>query len=424
MKRVLIYLILLVVIFLSIFILFKIEMKDESGQGNIIGKVAENTDLPTPDRIIYKNKDGKYVIINSDDEEYQLIYNELYRRLNNIDDGKVYTEDEIDKMQEEGCFIEFDYNTKSKNFVFMLENLEIGVIKRFSDSGQVILRDLKNKDDLIKKLEKWTKDFPKYDFNREKTYTLEEQLDNIPSYTNLKEVKPEIYQDIIEYNELDYKNFIQILGIQSSKNLPEFDAEKETAVITISKYEIKNIKQNIGNIKYEFGDYQDKYSINILIVSKIVNINCIYYNINNTKSENSEIINSSDDEDYIVEYYVENGQYYANFNNKKVKIISLDKACDIADNEAKKEKYQYQSWKSEFYSRGKDKQDEAAVELISDLSIINKLYLWNKDWQVSDYKNTLMWQIRLFDENDPLTSLYIYVNAINGSIIGAGYSSD
>ena len=253
---------------------------------------------------------------------------------------------------------------------------------------------------------------------------MEEQLDNIPSYTNLKEVKPEIYQDIIEYNELDYKNFIQILGIQSSKNLPEFDAEKETAVITISKYEIKNIKQNIGNIKYEFGDYQDKYSINILIVSKIVNTNCIYYNINNTKSENSEIINSSDDEDYIVEYYVENGQYYANFNNKKVKIISLDKACDIADNEAKKEKYQYQSWKSEFYSRGKDKQDEAAVELISDLSIINKLYLWNKDWQVSDYKNTLMWQIRLFDENDPLTSLYIYVNAINGSIIGAGYSSD
>ena len=33
-------------------------------------------------------------------------------------------------------------------------------------------------------------------------------------------------------------------------------------------------------------------------------------------------------------------------------------------------------------------------------------------------------EIRLFDKNDPLTSLYIYVDAINGEIIGAGASSD
>ena len=35
-----------------------------------------------------------------------------------------------------------------------------------------------------------------------------------------------------------------------------------------------------------------------------------------------------------------------------------------------------------------------------------------------------MWKIRLFDENDPLTSLYIYIDAINGNVIGAGASSD
>ena len=35
-----------------------------------------------------------------------------------------------------------------------------------------------------------------------------------------------------------------------------------------------------------------------------------------------------------------------------------------------------------------------------------------------------MWKIRLFDENDPLTSLYIYIDAIDGDVIGAGASSD
>jgi len=35
-----------------------------------------------------------------------------------------------------------------------------------------------------------------------------------------------------------------------------------------------------------------------------------------------------------------------------------------------------------------------------------------------------MWKIRLFDKNDPLTSLYIYIDAISGKVIGAGQSSD
>lgn len=423
MKRVVIYILLLIIIFGSIYFIFKEEINSEKSKIDTLGKIDENTELPTPDRIIYKNRNGKYVIINYDDEEFQLIYNELYRRISNTIEGKVYTEDEITKMQEEGAFIEFDYNRKSKNFVFLLEQPEIGIIKRFTDSGQVILTNFENKENLIKKLENWTSDFQKYDFNKEKSYTLENELDNIPIYLEVKEARQGIYQEIIEYSEYDYQNVIKFLGIESSLDIPEFDSTREKVVITLSKYEIQNIRQNIGNIKYEFGDYQDKYSINILVVSEIVNTNCIYYNINNTKPVISENLNTSND-DYSVEYYIENGKYYANFNNQKVEIISKEEACDIADMEAKNEKYQYQPWESEFYSRGIDKQDSISAELISDLSSISRFSHWNENWQVSDYRNTLMWKIRLFDENDPLTSLYIYVNAINGSIIGAGYSSD
>ena len=65
-----------------------------------------------------------------------------------------------------------------------------------------------------------------------------------------------------------------------------------------------------------------------------------------------------------------------------------------------------------------------SAELISNLSDISKFYHWNEEWKKSEYEGILMWKIRLFDENDPLTSLYIYINAINGNVIGAGASSD
>ena len=55
---------------------------------------------------------------------------------------------------------------------------------------------------------------------------------------------------------------------------------------------------------------------------------------------------------------------------------------------------------------------------------IKKIYHWNEEWKISDNKNKLMWEIWLNDENDPLTNLYIYIDAYNGNIIGAGKASD
>ena len=120
MKRILLYSLALIIVFFSIILLFTIEMNLEKNEIENIGIINEKDMLPIPDRIIYKNKDGKYVIINHEDKECQYIYNELYRRINSISNGKVYQEDEITQMQDKGSFIEFDYNTKSKNFVFLL----------------------------------------------------------------------------------------------------------------------------------------------------------------------------------------------------------------------------------------------------------------------------------------------------------------
>lgn len=282
MKRLVIYIFLLILTFYSIYLLFKIEMKNEKNEINTIGKINNEEMLPIPTRIIYKNKKEKYIIIDEEEVEFQKIFNELYRRINNVIQGKTYSEDEIEKMQEEGCFIEFDYNRISKNYVFFLENSEVGVIKRTSDGGQVIVSNLDDKENLINKMEIWTEDCHEYDFKKEKNYTFSNILNNIPLNLEEKEVKPEIYQMMLtNYGKGDFKNICKSLGIETTNDLLNFNLNKETIIITLSKYEIQNVKQNIGNIKYTFGNYQDKYSINILIVSKIVNTNCIYYNINN-----------------------------------------------------------------------------------------------------------------------------------------------
>lgn len=121
----------------------------------------------------------------------------------------------------------------------------------------------------------------------------------------------------------------------------------------------------------------------------------------------------------------ENSKYYAYAVGKeKVQIISPKEAADIADIEAKNNKYKYKSWRSEFYSRGKENNETLSAKLCYGLEEIDKLYMWEESWKVEDYENKLMWQIRLLDENNPLTSLFIYVDAQNKNIIGAGQKSD
>lgn len=421
--RVILYILLLLVVFSIIFFIFKNEISNEKLEKNNVGLVDENTIFPTPDRIIYKNINNEYIIINSGTSAYTQIYSELYNRITNTIEGKVYSEDEISQMQNKGTFIEFDYNSKSKNYVFILEEKEIGIIKRFSDGGQVIQTSLSNKDKLIKKIENLTKDIStKYDFNTEYNYNSENKLSKVANDLKLSQTKVAgVYQQVIEYDENEYNAILKKLNFKTSHEMPKVDFNKQSVIVTVSRYEIKDIQKNIGNIKYELGKFLDEYSVNIFIVSKVVNSKCIYFNTNVDELNVSKI--SINDNKNGVEYYVQNGKYYANINNTKTEIISIEIASDIAEEETKKAKYQYQSWKSEFY-RGESIDNSISGELILGLDDISRLYHWRAEWQNEEYEGKTMWKIRLFDKNDPLTSLYIYVDAINGEIIGAGASSD
>lgn len=421
--RVILFILLLVLLCSIIFFIFKMEISNEKLKENKVGLVADNTILPTPDRIIYKNQNNEYIIINPSTSAYTQIYSELYNRITNTIEGKVYSEDEISQMQNKGSFIEFDYNSKSKNYVFMFEEKEIGIIKRFSDSGQVIQTSLSNRDKLIKIIDSLTKDIlAKYDFNTEYNYNSENQLSKITDDLQLSQVKVAgVYQKIIEYDENEYNTILKKLNFKTNQEMPKVDFNKQNVIVTVSRYEIKEIKKNIGNIKYELGKFLDNYIVNILIVSKVVNTKCIYFNTNANELNVSKF--STNDNKNSVNYYVQDGKYYTNINNTKTEIVSIETASNIAEEEAKKEKYQYQGWNSKFYSKS-DKDDSISGELIFELDDISKLYHWRTEWQNEVYEHKIMWKIRLVDKNDPLTNLYVYIDAISGSVIGAGAASD
>ena len=261
--RVILYILVLIAVFSIIFLIFKIEILNENLEENNVGLVDENTILPTPDRIIYKNINNKYIIVNSCTSAYTQIYSELYNRTINTIEGKVYSEEEISQMQNNGSFIEFDYDTKSKNYVFMLDEKEIGIIKRFSDCGQVIQTSLPDKDKLIKKIDTITKDIStKYDFDTEYNLNSENKLSKVETNLNLSQTKVTgVYQKVIEYSEDEYNSILNKLNFKTNEEMPKVDFNKQTVIVTVSRYEIKDIKKNIGNIKYKLGNFLDEYSI-------------------------------------------------------------------------------------------------------------------------------------------------------------------
>jgi len=170
--------------------------------------------------------------------------------------------------------------------------------------------------------------------------------------------------------------------------------------------DIKNLVEDIKKIQQEKDAKENKTENNIV-------------NNNNNKAE---IYKS--EEDYYQEYYIEDNKCYTNVNGEKIQILTPTEVVDIAEKEAQNSKYQYQSWKSEFFARGKNTDDPISIKLIVGLDDISRLYHWTEEWKKVDYENRMMWKIRLFDENDPLTSLYIYIDSNSGEIIGAGQASD
>ena len=106
------------------------------------------------------------------------------------------------------------------------------------------------------------------------------------------------------------------------------------------------------------------------------------------------------------------------------KIISKIEAAKIAEKEAQKDKYDYTGKNSDFQAIFPENEDYPITGVLIKEKHKDRVYYLKDRWDTGKYNGQLMWEIRLFDKNKELTSLYIYVDAITGEILGAGDLSD
>ena len=100
--------------------------------------------------------------------------------------------------------------------------------------------------------------------------------------------------------------------------------------------------------------------------------------------------------------------------------VTKEEALSIAREEAQKETYQYQSWESDFQAQdGSGEFIPAGEELAPSIG-----------WPGTDedgeklYRGQALWSVFFVDQNDPLTTLTVYVDAMTGDVVGVGARSD
>lgn len=100
--------------------------------------------------------------------------------------------------------------------------------------------------------------------------------------------------------------------------------------------------------------------------------------------------------------------------------ISQQEAIAIAEKEAEKECYDYQGWDS-LFECGTPRLCMTEDEFLKEGGV---RYEHLKGEDPSYYEGRPIWSMRLIDETDPLTSLFLYVDAETGEILGYSTLSD
>ena len=272
----------IVIIGFAIYTIFEIEKDEEKIENQQIAETSET--LKIPDRIIYKNENNQYYVLEHENSGFSTIYSEIFNRITDNKNGVVLKEEEIDEIKEKESFVEFDYLSRSKNFVFPLQQENIAMIQMFTENGQVRQKKIKDKEELIKNIEKITKKMDSYTFEKEKLYTSTNLLENMPTTIGLSQKNAGVYQKIILI-EKEYKDILQETNFRSEEQIEAIDFSKQKVIVTVTQYNTKSIKVNIGNVKYKMSESQEKYIVSLLVVSKIVNTDCIYIDFENKGKE-------------------------------------------------------------------------------------------------------------------------------------------
>ncbi|MBQ7090978.1 MAG: hypothetical protein IJN82_07640 [Clostridia bacterium] len=102
-------------------------------------------------------------------------------------------------------------------------------------------------------------------------------------------------------------------------------------------------------------------------------------------------------------------------------VISREKALSLALEESEKDRYDDDAERSYIATEG----GADDVELIRIESTFDPY--WKDEWESDRYDfnaDPLLWSVRLVDKNDPVVSVYIYLDVKSGEVMGAGTLRD
>ena len=354
--------------------------------------------------------------------------------------------EEIKQIEETQNYIELDYDTISKNYIIAYEKEDNNIILRNDNGGQVVKQKLSNKEQIKKLVEEKIKNNINNCYHTEDNieYALTSEISDetfVKNVSGLRLYESGIYGMKIE-NKETLDEILQRNNIKLKEEINEEMFKKVDIIFMASKYKIGKIETRIGGLTYYFEGEKtnNKYNISVFAASKAINTNCVYRNMegisNNYSNNNVNNVNNKNTNNYVASSNLNSNSNNISVNNSnidKTVRITEEQAAKIAEKEAKNEKYQYQPWESDFSAtevwEDENGNYELSAELIYSLDDINRVYYWENEWAKDSNVNNIfkgqpVWCIRLGDKNDPLTNLYIYVDATNGNVLGAGKSSD
>lgn len=269
-----------VILVTAIFVTYNIHVNNEQREQINQEKFSQN--VARPDRIVYKNLE-KYYQINPEDDLYNTIIEEMAKKIDTSKKETIITQEEVDNMHQADSFIEFDYNTISKNYILKIDNK--GTFVKLLDSGaDLIESNIPNVNQIQKIIEDRINKTEYYTMSENKEYTSKNLIDGI-QYKYLQQFKQvengAIYQKVIEDSET-LELYTSMCNLKFDEEITPNIFEKNVIVLTLSIPRDIKVNINIGNIRYYYDNKINnyEYTAHLLVVSKIVNSSCIY-NVNN-----------------------------------------------------------------------------------------------------------------------------------------------
>ena len=368
-----------------------------------------------PDRIVYRNKDGKYYEFMKNTEKYNTIKDLISKSLSNYNEsGNTLSDDDIDKIHGKS-FIEFDYETASKNYLIPLEeNDNKFMIKLGTTGGMVVSTNLKNLNKMTNTLDDLSEGEKAYELNYKEMIS-RNTLDSM-EYRYLqqfKQINYKIYQVKIDNIE-SYELYKEMCNLAFDEEITKDIFNDNDLILTLSLVPRIDVKVSVGNIKYTYEKMTDvnyQYTAHLLIVSKIVNTDCIYntdlseveqqVDLNNFQIEYDKQVDNLNPDIFVIDF----DDFYNKYQNT-TSSITKSQAEEIAEKgfeEAKRLVGQY----------NKDTQKCEEIE-------VNPNHFFTRKYNEGDKVERYKVMVYAFSREDDMgNGVKIYVDKKLGKIVGA-----